>query len=708
MRTHELFKHGLRLKLSGQPFQILEVLLSRPGDLVTREELRDKLWPEDTFVDFSHGLNAAVNKLRDALSDSAESPKYIETLPRRGYRFIGKVELPVQQPSAPEAPAPPPTEPELPTFLAPDPEQDAPEKRRNWRPILIAAAACFIFVFLLLLLVVKHLADRNGVPEAMEAMFRQGRVHPVINVPDSLGDPALSPDGNQIAFRRKGSTPSSVGLFVKTLGSDDMVQLTRSPADAYPVWSADGRSIAFVRNVEDQWEIFLIPSHGGEPRQITWTGIHPNRIEIDWSPDGNTIAFSGATPDGSGAIFLLSLNPKRIQQLTHPPVGALDWGPAFSPDGQHISFVRSQPGGFPEDVYLIDVTSGDVRQVTVDHARLLGSPAWNSDGRSILFATTKSGEPTLWRAPYPSGETKPVSDVGANVWHPSVSRRGFRLAFQQIRSASSILEMGTFPNTGTVTVTTSNQGRNEGPAISPDGKRLAFMSNRAGTLELWVSGADGSSPSQLTALDGAGTPRWSPDSKTIAFDSRLNDHGAVFTVPADGGEPRALVHGQEENLVPSFSRDGRWVYFGSDRGGNWQVWKVSSSGGTPVKVTSHGGFAAQEASDGYLYYASSRFPNPEIWRVPIGGTGEIQVSPRVIPRTWASWAVVPAGIYFIEDTPDAGSVLNFYDFSRNDIRRIAQLEKAPFWLSASADGSKVYMDMANQEESSIMMLENFR
>src|SRR5438477_10772748 len=114
LRAGELRKHGVRLKLVGQPFEVLAMLLERPGQLVTREELRARLWPTDTFVDFDHGLNAAVNKLRDALSDSADDPRYIETLPRRGYRFIGKVEppAPVQErpvPSVPTAVAAQPT-----------------------------------------------------------------------------------------------------------------------------------------------------------------------------------------------------------------------------------------------------------------------------------------------------------------------------------------------------------------------------------------------------------------------------------------------------------------------------------------------------------------------------------------------------------------------------------------------------------------------
>src|SRR5215475_9878618 len=93
LHTRELWKHGTRLKLSGQPFEILSILLANAGGLVTREELRTKLWPSDTFVDFDHSLNAAINKLRDSLSDSVDSPRYIETLPRRGYRFIAVVEL---------------------------------------------------------------------------------------------------------------------------------------------------------------------------------------------------------------------------------------------------------------------------------------------------------------------------------------------------------------------------------------------------------------------------------------------------------------------------------------------------------------------------------------------------------------------------------------------------------------------------------------
>src|SRR4029077_2985063 len=114
LRTHELWKNGLKLKLGGQPFEILATLLERQGELVTGEQLRTKIWSADTFVDFNHGLNAAVNKLRECLSDSAEEPRYIETLPRRGYRFIAKTEKPAEElPSIPLPLAVPVSQPDF-------------------------------------------------------------------------------------------------------------------------------------------------------------------------------------------------------------------------------------------------------------------------------------------------------------------------------------------------------------------------------------------------------------------------------------------------------------------------------------------------------------------------------------------------------------------------------------------------------------------
>ena len=443
LRTHELRKHGTRLKLSGQPFQILEVMLSRPGDLITRDELREKLWPEDTFVDFSHGLNAAVNKLRDALNDSADNPKYIETLPRRGYRFIGQVEP-------------------------------------------------------------------SGSPPASTKLTTA--------VPEPLEPPPSSPASNAEIASAETSTNAS---------------------------SEPHRS--------SRWRVAAL-------------------------------AFASL-------IFLACL----LLLLLH----------------------RSQQ------------------------------------------------------------QARKLADEGAN--HE-----------EQTRETSYILQiaLGSDPDRHAIQ---PGPGRVESPQLSPDGKRLAFMSNRSGQMEIWVSNADGSNPVQLTDR-GAGSPRWSPDGKLIAFDGRLGSQGAIFVTPSTGGLARTLVREDHENLVPSFSHDGRWVYFASDASGDFQVWKISIDGGTPVQITKHGGFAAQEGPDGDVFYADTRYPNPKILRVPAHGGAEQPVLPHIVPSDWASWAVAPNGIYFVEEVPQAGVVLSFYDFAQHDIRRVASLDHAPFWLSISPDGHSLLMD----------------
>src|SRR5262249_44541749 len=167
----------------------------------------------------------------------------------------------------------------------------------------------------------------------------------------------------------------------------------------------------------------------------------------------------------------------------------------------------------------------------------------------------------------------------------------------------------------------------------------------------------------------------------------------------------ALVKDQFENSVPNWSNDGRWIYFGSQRSGQDQVWKVPAEGGTPVQVTRNGGFAAQESADGaMLYYAKTRYDNPELWQMPVGGGAEVRF-PAVRPRSWAAWSATKRGIFFVP--PEGGvstSTVDFYDFETRLTRQIALLDRVPFWLSASADGKEVLFNQAEQDESSIVLV----
>jgi len=745
LETHELWKNGIKVKLGGQPFEILAILLNRPGQMVSREELQGEIWAVDTFVDFNHGLNAAVNKLRETLSDSAEEPKYIETLPRRGYRFIGKIENAMRTPvdmvlrqTAEGTPIAPPRKTALPLTspglkLGTEPPLSRGIRRRTkW---LLAGAA------LLAAIMVQQWWAIHG-PEVREGAAKLAESKTLSNmltlVPDPASDPAISPDGKTVAFRRNSYAPGAAGIFVTGSNGKALTQLTQHPGDCCPAWSPDGKTIAFSRISTDEYGIYVVNAAGGALRKISHEDPSKKRGELAWTTDGKFIAFSGDSPQGGSQVFLLSVEDSAVRPMTEPQGQDRDWGPSFSPDGTRMAFVRANGAGFPEEIFVMPLTwaatpkaeittrtgkasteaglarpaNSAVRQLTNQRAAVMGPPAWSADGQSIIFSSTKAGEPSLWKISAAGGEAIPIEQTGPATWHPTISREDNKLVVQKILRSSGIyrvdLEEGGTQQSRVIV--TSTNGRNEGPALSQDGRRLLFMSDRSGSLEIWASNRDGSAPVQLTNLHGCGTPRLSPDGLWVAFDTTGEGAQGVYVVSAMGGAPRALVADKWENSVPSWSRDGKWVYFGSHRSGEDQVWKIPATGGEPVQVTRLGGFAAWESPNGkILYYAKTRYENPEIWQVAMNGGTEARVSAAVQPKSWAAWSLTGRGIFF-SPHENAGNQpsIDFYDSESHLTRQVSLIDKSPFWLSVSEDGKEMFYDQAGQDESSILLVESYR
>jgi Tol biopolymer transport system component/DNA-binding winged helix-turn-helix (wHTH) protein len=713
LRTRELWKEGIRLKLAGQPFQVLEILLNNPGELVTRDELRERMWPGDTFVDFSHGLNAAVNKLRDALSDSAENPRYIETLPRRGYRFIGQVEVEAPT-SAPEKETQPAVVPVPESVVEvepePEPEEEKPRKRKWFRPILLigglGVAALVVFVgFIFLLTALKHGDEDNSRPEAARL-----RAASLSGVPLPLTNPAFSPDGTELAVRRLGHSPATSGIFVKRVDNGELRQLTKMANDCCPAYSPDGKSIAFSRLGDSKFEVIVTSSEGGDERVIYSGQPRPERGEVGWTPDGKSLVFSENFRSGTNSILSVALDHQETKRVTNPAPGQVDRMPAYSPDGQYLAFVRSDNENF-QNVY-IQTVDGTAHKLTSTPTRVLGPPAWAADSQSVIFSSAEERGPQLWRVSVGGGGLPtPISEAGRNAWHPTISRRGYRLAYEQTAVVASLWKVD-LTNAGSESgrgLLTRSQGKNEAPEISPDGKRLAFMSDRSGSMEIWVSGVDGSNPVQLSALGKAGTPRWSPDSKWIAFDSDAGAHGAIYVVNVDGGEPRVLVRGDSENRVPSWSHDGKWIYFASERNQGWQVWKAPLDGGPQVQITGGGGFAAWESEDGQtLYYAKTSTNDPQIWKVSVAGGQETMLSPAVVPRMWATWMPTKDGIFYVPESQEISPSIDYFDFATHQVKHVAALSGYPFWLSITSDGRFALFDQTDKDDSDIVVVENFR
>ena len=453
LHTHELWKSGTRLKLVGQPFEILTMLLSQPGELVTRDEMRSRLWPSDTFVDFNHGLNAAVNKLREALSDSADAPRYIETLPRRGYRFMAQVEWLVETPRAVVAAAPISVEahtfaPEL--SAAKSPMSDGGSRPRRRLAYLVAAA-----VVAMLLAVGGLIMRKLRFEPTLSAHESVEHTRPLLSVTDTAS-PTFSPDGNSVAFYHQG--PEGSGIYVTRVGSDQLRRLTTNEDDRSPVWSPDGRWIAFSRFRGEEHEIYLVAADGGSDqkheaeqevaaqpaafkqraptteRRLDTGGIVPRRSEMDWSPDGKSLAIAG--PSG---IYLLSTEGVSVHRIIQTPAGAEDWGPQFSPDGGQLLFVRNRQIGEPDEIWVAAATGGEPTRLLAERGRITSPPQWTYDGRAVIFSSNRSGHGSLFRVSLDAPDSVvAVSQAGSPSWDPAVSRRGYRLAYERLLRSLSI------------------------------------------------------------------------------------------------------------------------------------------------------------------------------------------------------------------------------------------------------------------------------
>ena len=305
-----------------------------------------------------------------------------------------------------------------------------------------------------------------------------------------------------------------------------------------------------------------------------------------------------------------------------------------------------------------------------------------------------------------------MKETGSPSWDPTISRSGYRFAYERLLRSLSIWQMSLAGSSSKrpylLVSSTSDTDQGPGPQFSPDGKRLAFMSDRNGTMEIWVGNRDGSNTFQLTAVGGAGTPRWSPDSQAVVFDVTTPNGSKIVSMSLHGTGPQILTPDDAHSVCPSWSHDGKWIYFASPRSGDWQVWKVPAQGGSPVQITRHIGHAPLESLDGkYIYYSKTPNAEPEIWRVPANG-GEEVVMPLVRPGTWASWQVVEKGILFVGPALGHQAVVSFYDAAKSRTTILTVLNKTPFWLGATPDGKTIAFDQPGQEQSQAMLVDNFR
>jgi DNA-binding winged helix-turn-helix (wHTH) protein/Tol biopolymer transport system component len=545
LKAGQLSRNGTKIRLPQQPLQLLAVFLECPGEVLTREELRQRLWSSDVFVDFDHGLNKSVQKLRDALGDSATSPRYIETIPRVGYRFIAPVRNGTRPLELETLETDTPPKPKADIKIGPATLPATAGQRVRWW--MFAAGVCGIFA---IIGIAVYLAVRSHPPEIKYTQLT--------DFTDSATTPALSPDGHMVAFIRGSSTFMSADqIYVKMLPDGEARRLTNDPRLKYNLaFSPDGSQIAYTVLQPGFFATYTVPVLGGDSHLLL-----NNAAGLTWL-DQNHFLFSKFHSGLHLGVVTQTDRGDDYRELYFP---AHERGMAHysyaSPDRSWALIVEMNGDGNWGMCRLISL-SGPSQTRPIGPAGACTSAGWSPDGTWMYFSTTVEEQSHLWRQRFPNGQPEqitfgPTEEAGiamepdgrslitsigvheSAIWihdpagERSLSSEGEIVAYLSPPSFTAdgktlyyLLQhpsaAGSGPELWRMTVDSGNSEQvfpgisMSAYDVSPDGKQVVYSSvGQNGSSQLWLAPIDRSSPAKQIGLSGETTPHFGQQGKIL-------------------------------------------------------------------------------------------------------------------------------------------------------------------------------------------------
>lgn len=545
LRSGELRRSGVRVRLQEQPFKLLAALLETPGEVVSRETLQRQLWDADTTVDYDHSLGTAVNKLREALGDKAENPRFVETLAKRGYRFIAPVKT--IDASADAAPA----KPALPT--ASSTARAAGILPWRW----IAAGLACVCLLMGLALLLRAPARR---PYRVQQITHSG--HVLTNNLNDLDIESFSSsvsDGMRLYFSQMDNGNPVLSVALAANGEISHVQLP--PEIGAPLigsLSPDGSRLIIHNHLQAEPEqpLWIVPTLGGNARRV------PNVLAHDatWMPDGQRLLIASGND-----LTIVGVNGSEPHKLLTTP-GLAFWL-RWSPDGKRLRFTLRDPKRQTTEIWEVTADGGNPHPVfpgwSQPASECCGS--WTSDGKEFVFQSWHNGHNDIWASqerPWylRNREPRQITNGPLAYEAPSTSPGGSRINFIGVNTEYELLRA--LPKSSAFVSLGQDLSAAELAEYSSDGQWVAWLNASDGSL--WRSRADGSERIELTTPPlRIFTMKWSPDDKHLAL--MAEEPGMpwkLYLIDAEGGKPVPLLSEDRNEADPDWSSDGQWIVFG--------------------------------------------------------------------------------------------------------------------------------------------------
>ena len=605
-RSRILLRDGVTVRLTPKAFETLLVLIHHGVQVVEKEQLLKEVWP-DTFVE-EGSLSRNIHELRKALGDDSSQPSYIETIPKRGYRFLAPLKISDVAQIAPVSVSGETTviekhtfarvlseefeESEPPSEIEPSPARLTPARviTRRTKIFVLVASAVLALVLVgamkAVLYLKRHATSTAPVSRAKSTLLRLTNNNAVD------AGPTWSPDGSRIAF--SSNRDGKVEIYVMNTDGSNVRRLTNNLSDDYgPKWSPDGRKILFDSERDGNKEVYVMDADGGNQTRLTMNTAFDSGTS--WSPDGSQIAFASNRDNSSFYnfdIYVMKADGSDVRRIVDDP--EYDAEPRWSPDGKKILFVTGRNGNF--DVYEANADGTGQRNLTPDYDKNDGAAVWSPDGHNIAFVRNIQGKEQIFLMSADGTNLKRVTNNSSNNGRPEWSPDSSKLIFHTDRDGN--FEVYATSVDGELTQLTDDPADDLDPDWSPDGSKLAFSSNRAGMHHIYVMNADGSSPTQVTNSNAdASEPAWSRDGKRIAFVRGTDGNPEIYVVNADGSNESRLTFDPGIDMSPNWSPDGR-IFFNSNREGKREIYSMNADGSDVRRFTTVGAKSPAWSPDG--------------------------------------------------------------------------------------------------------------